>query len=216
MILNMSGNKRLSIEITNRCRLECEKCTRTQLKGKMPIKDMSVQDFRRIAESKMYNNIFFGGTYGDCIYHPQFKEILKITKENDIALTIHSNGSGKKLEWWREVFEILNPKKDMINIAMDGYKETSSMYRVNFKARDFDKNIEMMSVAANEYKIRTLWTFIPMNFNENQIQDAAKLAIENNIIFCIKKSNRWFSLKDPRLPTNLKLISSHSKVLDLI
>lgn len=211
----MSG-RHLDLEITNRCRLECTKCVRTQLKGQMPIKDMSIQDFKKIAESKIYNNIFFGGTYGDCIYHPQFKEILKITKENNINLTIHSNGSGKKLEWWREVFEILDPKKDGINIAMDGYKETAGMYRVNFKEKDFDRNIEMMSIAANEYKIkRVVWTFIPMKFNEHQLQDAAKLAIENNITFCIKKSNRWHRWEDPKLPTNLKLISAHSRVFDL-
>lgn len=210
----MNG-RHLDLEITNRCRLACDKCPRTELKGDMPIKDMSVQDFRKIAESKIYNNIFFGGTYGDCIYHPQFKEILKIAKENDMSLTIHTNGSGKKLEWWREVFEILDPEKDGINIAMDGYKETSGMYRINFKERDFDKNIEMMSVAANEYKLRTVWTFIPMNFNEHQIQDAAKLAVENNIIFCLKKSNRWHRWDDPKLPKNLKLISAHSKIFSI-
>ena len=208
-------NKELAIEITNRCRLECPKCARTYLKGYLPLKDMSIEDFTKIAECNMYHTIFFGGTYGDCIYHPQFKKMLTIAKKNNIVVIIHTNGSGKKIEWWREVFEILDCK-DSINIAMDGYQETVGNYRINFKQKDFDRNIELMSIASNEYKMETTWTFIPMKFNEHQIQQAAKLALKHNITFCIKKSNRWNSLNDPLLPTNLKLISSHTRIINLL
>jgi MoaA/NifB/PqqE/SkfB family radical SAM enzyme len=200
----------LSIEITNRCRLACDKCARTELIGKMPIVDMSIETFTKIAKSKKYHTFYFGGTYGDCIYHPQFKEIIKISKENNIKVIIHTNGSGKNIEWWHEIFKILDSSNDIINIAMDGYKETVGIYRVNFKEKDFYKNLEMMSIASNEYNIKTIWSFIPMNFNEHQIQKACELAIENNIIFRIKKSNRWYSWSDPKLPKNLKLISAHT------
>lgn len=216
----MSGSifvdKPIDLEITNRCRLACPKCIRTQLGKSMKIKDMSVADFRRIAESKKYNRIFFGGTYGDSIYHPHFYEIVKIAKENNIKVTIHTNGSGKSLNWWEEIIKLLDSKKDELNFAMDGFEETAGEYRVNFKEKDFHKNIEILSMAKNVYGIRCVWTFIPMRFNEHQIQKAAKLAISKNIVFLIKKSERWWSLNDPQIPKNLNLISGHSKVFDHI
>lgn len=205
--------KTIDLEITNRCRLACIKCIRTELGKSMKIKDMDVSDFRKIAESKKWNRVFFGGTYGDCIYHPNFYDIIKIAKENKMTVTIHTNGSGKSIKWWEEIIELLDPAKDELNFAMDGFEETVGEYRVNFKQRDFHKNIEILSMAKNKYKLRAIWTFIPMRFNEHQIKQAGELAISHNIIFIIKKSNRWHDYKDPHLPENLYLISDYSRIL---
>ena len=210
------NDKIIDLEITNRCRLACPKCIRTQLGKSMPIKDMNVDDFRKIAESGKYSKIFFGGTYGDCIYHPKFYEIIKIAKENKLKITIHTNGSGKSLNWWEDILKLLEPRRDELNFAMDGFEETVGEYRVNFKQKDFHKNIEILSMAKNKYNLHVKWTFIPMRFNEHQIQKAAQLAISKNITFTIKKSNRWWNLKDPHLPKNLNLISGHSKVFEHI
>ena len=211
----MSGRiEHLDLEITNRCRLECPKCIRTQIGRSMQIKDMSIEAFTKIAESGRYKRIFFGGTYGDCIYHPKFKEIVKISKDNNIGITIHTNGSGKKISWWEDIMQMLEANRDELNFAMDGFEETVGEYRVNFKQSDFHKNIEILSMAKNKYNLRAVWTFIPMRFNEHQIQQAGELAISHNITFFIKKSNRWFNKDDPHLPKNLNLISGHSQVFD--
>ena len=202
----------LWLELTSRCRLECIKCDRTPLINKMVISDLDVSVFEKLAKSGNFKSMLFCGTYGDCIYHPKFKQIVKIAKQNDISLVIHTNGSGKKIEWWVEILEMLDPLKDAIYIAMDGFNETAGMYRINFKQKDFDRNIEMMSLAANKYKLKVIWIYIPMNFNELYIEQAAKLAIKNNIIFCIKKSVRWNNIGDKMLPYNPKLISKNSRV----
>jgi MoaA/NifB/PqqE/SkfB family radical SAM enzyme len=212
----MSGNDgRIDLEITTRCRLECPKCSRTVLGKSLKIKDMSLIAFRKIAESGKYKAIFFGGTYGDCIYHPNFYDIIKIAKENKIHVTIHTNGSGKQIKWWESIIQLLEPK-DRLNFAMDGFNETVGEYRVNFKKSDFEKNIQILDMAKNKYGITTIWTFIPMRFNEHQIQQAAELAMSKNIIFIIKKSNRWFNKNDPHLPKNLNLISGHSRIFEHI
>jgi MoaA/NifB/PqqE/SkfB family radical SAM enzyme len=213
----MSGNNhdQIDLEITNRCRLACIKCIRTELGKDMKIKDMSINDFRKIAESGRYKRIFFGGTYGDCIYHPHFYDFIKIAKENNLGLCIHTNGSGKKISWWEDIIKLLDPKKrDELNFAMDGFEETVGEYRVNFKKSDFEKNIEILSMAKNKYGIQSVWTFIPMKFNEHQIQKAGELALSKNITFMVKKSNRWWNPDDPHLPKNLNLISEHSEVLE--
>lgn len=204
-----------NIEITSRCRLECTKCSRTVLlnkNGSVPIYDISLEDFEKLCKSENLTHFYFGGTMGDCIYHPKFDKIIQIAKSHNIYLTIHTNGSGRPMRWWHNILSLLS-SGDEIDIAMDGYKETVGMYRKNFTEKDFEFNIELLKIAKNQYGIDVKWTFIPMKFNEHQIIDAATLALENNINFVVKKSNRWNSLDDPLLPSNFKLIPAGCKVL---
>jgi len=204
---------KLDIELTNRCRLECIKCSRTIMLNSpngIEIRDFPFDQFVRIAESGNFHKMFFGGTYGDCIYHPRFVDIVKVCKANNIAITIHSNGSGKSIEWWEDILKILTPL-DRIDFAMDGYEETVGNYRINFKQKDFEKNIKVLSLAKNKYGIQALWTFIPMKFNEHQIIKAAKHAIKHNINFLIKKSSRWNDSKDNLMPNKINLISKQSQ-----
>lgn len=201
----------LDLELTTRCRLSCPKCTRTDFVkvGELNIWDFPVDQFRRLCESKKYPKMFFGGTYGDCIYHPQFYEIVKIAKENNVTIAIHTNGSGKSLNWWKKILMLLT-HKDEINIAMDGFKETVGIYRVNFTEKDFYKNLEVFKLAKMR-SIRCVWTFIPMRFNEHQIEDASKLAKSLGVTFLIKKSERWYTKSDPMLPRDPNLISTHAR-----
>lgn len=204
----------LNIEITNRCRLECSKCNRTFLKDALKITDISLQDFTKIASNKFINRIFFGGNHGDCIYHPKFYEIIKIAKDNCKVVTIHTNGSGRSIQWWERILQLLTSDDELL-IAMDGFAETSGIYRKNFTEKDFHKNIELLSLAANKYKIISNWMFIPFNFNEYQIQQAGELALKNNIGFIVKKSKRWTFPSDPLIPLNPKLVSNATNLLNV-
>lgn len=202
---------RLDIELSTRCRLSCIKCIRTELvkKGELNVWDFPVEQFRKLCESKRYDYMFFGGTYGDCIYHPEFYELVKIAKQNNIVITIHTNGSGKTLDWWKKILMLLT-HEDELNIAMDGYNETVGIYRVNFTERDFAKNLEVFKLARAR-RIRCIWTFIPMRFNEHQIEEAKSLAKSLGVTFQLKKSERWHTKNDPMLPRDLNLISKHAR-----
>jgi len=201
----------LDIELTTRCRLACPKCVRTKLtkRNELKILDFPFEQFKRLCESKIYETMFFGGTYGDCIYHPRFYDMVKVAKENGVVITIHTNGSGKSLEWWKSILLLLD-RRDCLNIAMDGYKETVGIYRVNFTEKDFYKNIEIFKLARIR-KIRCDWTFIPMRFNEHQIEDAKKLAKQIDVRFILKKSERWYDDDDPMLPRDKNLIATHAR-----
>lgn len=203
---------RLDIELSTRCRLECPKCSRTFMNeiGGMKIWDFPVEEFRKICESKKYKSMFFGGTYGDCIYHPKFYDLVKIAKENDVEIVIHTNGSGKSLDWWKKILMLMG-NRDELNIAMDGYKETVGVYRVNFTEKDFNRNLEVFKLARLR-RINCTWTFIPMSFNEHQIEDAKRLAKSLGVRFILKKSERWDERDDPLLPKDLNLISKHARM----
>lgn len=199
-------NNFLHLEITTRCRLECPRCNRTILGKQLKNIDLPLEQFERIAKSREYKKILFCGTNGDCIYHPEFYQFVKVAKENNINITIHTNGSGKSVEWWEQIFQLMD-SRDILNIAMDGFNNTVGTYRVNFKQKDFDKNIFILKLAKEKYNLRIVWSFIPFAFNENQIKEAAEFAIKNGIPFLIKKSMRWKIGYDNLMPSNKNLIS---------
>lgn len=202
----------LWLEITNRCRLACTKCCRTPISHLIKPIDISVENFTKIVKSGFYKSLFFCGTFGDCIYHPEFKLLIKIAKQNNVSVTIHTNGSGKSLEWWEDLFKILD-SNDSLYFAMDGFEDTAGTYRVNFKTKDYQNVLQVMSTASNKYNLDVMWIFIPMKFNQDQIRQAASVAVQNNIKFCLRKSIRWWDKNDPLLPTNIKLIAEKSKIL---
>lgn len=99
----------------------------------------------------------------------------------------------------------------MIWFAVDGLKDTSGKYRVNFTEKDFDQVIEVMNVASNQYKLNAIWIFIAFNFNQHQIEQAKEIARQNNIIFCLRKSARW--KRDDKLMPDKQLVSRNTLVL---
>lgn len=195
----------LHLEVTTRCRIACPKCGRAYARFKQFInKDMDLEVHNSVVVSKKYDYILYCGNFGDPIYHPNFLEMIKFTKQNNIPIHIETNGSGKTNEWWIELFKMLG-KRDRINFNIDGFDNTVGTYRVNFKNKDFEQLVELMKIAKNDYQIEAVWQFIPFNFNEHQIFDAASFAINNGISFFIRKSFRWSDQDDPLLPTNKNL-----------
>lgn len=195
------------IEITTRCRLSCPKCFRTSMGKDLEIHDIPVSTVKKIVDSGKYNFVFLIGTLGDCIYHPNFLEIVKVIKDKKLVVDIHTNGSGKDLNFWNQLFSLLD-KDDLINFTMDGYYDTSSIYRINFKKTDFEKNIQAMKLGKQKYGLDVRWLFIPFIFNEHQIKQAAQLAIDNQITFVVRKSKRWeLDKEDPLKPKNKNLVS---------
>lgn len=200
----------LTLDVTSRCRLACPKCARTHLGKDLKISDVSMEDIRKIADCESYDQILFSGNYGDCIYHPQFLEVVKTLKDAGKSITIDTNGSGKSDEWWDELFKLMDGS-DIINFAMDGYGETVGVYRVNFKLKDFEQNKRTM-VKAKKAGLNVFWAFIPFVFNEHQIADAARFCIKNNIKLLVKKSGNFLK-NDELLPKNPKLVSRMSRSL---
>lgn len=199
--------KKVHIELTSRCRLACKKCDRVsaQERGTLTIDDIDV----RIIEKYSYKDFdcfVFCGNLGDPIYHPRFFEIIEILKNKNKSIEIHTNGSGKTESWWRHLYSMLDDK-DTIWFSMDGLEDTCGIYRVNFTAKDYKKNIEMMKIS-KQYEVNVNWMFIAFSFNQHQIEQARQIANDIGINFCLRKSSRWKS-NDQLLPSS-NLISTSS------
>ena len=174
----------------------------------LKIADIKIEHIEKIAKTTSITDITFSGSLGDPIYHPKFLEIVKILKESGKTISINTNGSGKKIEFWNTLFDMLD-NRDRVVFAIDGFEKTVGLYRKNFTQEDFNFVLSVMALGKSK-NIIIVWNFIPFNFNEHQIVEAAKWAIKNRVYFVIKKSKRWKEEEDPMLPTNRKLISSEA------
>ena len=185
----------LHLELTSRCRLACPYCERTRFKGEYKIRDLPRELVFRLVENPNFKKIMLSGTLGDPIYHPYFFEIVKKIKQSHKELRIATNGSGKKLNWWANVFNQLD-NRDKVCFGLDGLQDTAHLYRIN---TNFFQVFEAMKLGAAINRAVIEWQFILFSFNQHQVEEANQLAQEFGIRFTILKSGR-FKPDDPLLP----------------
>lgn len=193
--------KGFHIETTNICTLKCPKCSRTDFISRFPNKwsnkQLDLDSFKNFIDIDLKNKIFIlSGNYGDPIYYNNLFEFLKWIKLNGANAFIYTNGSYKNKEWWQELGSILD-FNDKIVFAIDGTPENFTKYRIN---ADW-KSIELGIKTVVNYTT-TSWKFIPFRFNENNIDEAKKIAENLGVhSFYVDPSSRWESLQDPLKPT---------------
>lgn len=82
--------KKVYIEITNRCNLNCSFCA----KSKLPKKDMSVLEFKHIIEEvKTITNNVYLHVKGEPLLHPHLQELLMICEVNKMRVNITTNAT---------------------------------------------------------------------------------------------------------------------------
>jgi len=209
-----NGVHKIQIDITHRCRLGCPKCSRFISHGpdkgqrRQVLKDeFTVEDIAKIVGNGwQYRNYNFCGSIGDAIYNPHFIDIVKYIKKyskfKTLHLMLHTNGSGKKADWWRELYSTMNPNRDEVIFGVDGLKDTAHLYRRYIR---FEESLEAMKIGAEMGFRCNQWQFIVFKFNQHQVEEARQLAKDIGIRFFVVKSERWENdeegkLNDPMMP----------------
>ena len=86
----MKRFKKAYIEITNNCNLNCSFCPKTTREKKF----MNVKEYEHIVEEiKPFVNFIYLHLMGEPLMHPNIKEILEISKENNLKINITTNGT---------------------------------------------------------------------------------------------------------------------------
>ena len=151
LVLATSGNERLNymfdyniideyqIEITSLCNASCPQCPRN-INGEginpyMPVTSLSRSTIDLafpIDLVQRLRQVFFCGSYGDPITHPNFLDILKDfrRKSPTVWLYLHTNGGIRNPDWWAELATILNGY-GKIDFGIDGLADTNHIYRKN-------------------------------------------------------------------------------------
>ena len=212
----------ITFDSTDKCPLQCPYCQR-QEEGDMikmrikQAKDIKLESFEKVV--KHGNSFSFCGAISDPIYHPKFLETLQIIKTYpEKKFTIHTNGTRKKLNWWKQAFSLSGSNVKWY-FGLDGTdQETANIYRVN---TNFDEVLNVMKLGSS-MGAQVFWQFIVFKHNEHQIDTLKKLAEENGINIRIQGSGRWRKHDIEKYnilpPSNKKYVSDYNinKQFDII
>ena len=137
----------------------------------------------------------FCGQLSDPIMHPNLPNMLKdIENENKFA-SIHVAVSHKPKEFYEKCF-LSSPNSTWI-FGIDGLPSDSHMYRKN---QDGEKLFDIMLTAKQIVK-NVVWQYIVFKYNENDIDEAKKLADRYNIVIQFLISSRFGGDDDPYKPS---------------
>ena len=180
------------IEPTNICTLKCSGCARTRFIENWPQHwknhSINIAELLKFIDIDLVGKkIMLCGNYGDPIYHPDFIELVTALKERGSDITIITNGSYKKQEWWEKLITKLTPQ-DTVMFSVDGTPENFTQYRVN---ADWESILTGMKVIASA-DCHSKWKYIPFSFNQRDIEEVKQLSNSIGIKeFCVEFSDRF-------------------------
>lgn len=114
----MKKYKRIYIEITNLCNLNCEFCPKT----KRPLSFMNLNDFEHILkEIQPYTDYIYYHILGEPLLHPNLRDFLELSSKYNFKVNITTNGT-------------------LINKQTNTLLNSSSLRQINFSLHSFDAN----------------------------------------------------------------------------
>jgi len=198
MLYTYNQIKTVHLEVTDSCNASCPMCARNINGGEdnpqLPNTELSIEDIKKIFDPKFIaqlERIYMCGNYGDPIAAKDTLEIFEyFRKHNDkIMLSMHTNGSAKKPEWWSKLAKVLG-RKGYVIFSIDGLEDTNNLYRQNTIWSKIMANAEAFIEAGG----RARWDYIVFAHNEHQVEEAKELAKKIGFEkFQYKKSARFFS-----------------------
>lgn len=186
------------LEMTDSCNAACPMCARNinggQDNPQLPNTELSIDDIKKIFPIdfvKQLHRLYMCGNYGDPISAKDTLEAFSYFRDcnPNIMLSMHTNGSAKKPEWWTKLAEVIGSKGYVI-FGLDGLGDTNHLYRQNTIWSKIMENARAFIKAGG----RARWDYIVFAHNEHQVEEAEALSKSMGFEkFQIKKSARFFS-----------------------
>lgn len=182
--------KKIYIEITNNCNLNCEFCHNTNRKKEY----MTVENFEKIIQKvKNHTKIICLHVKGEPLLHPNLQQILEILKKYNLQTNITTNGI-------------------LLNKTVDILLESGVVRQLNLSLHSCleNKNIDISKYMSNIFeaarKLKNsniiisyrLWNLKTITENERNIELIQHLSNEYNIIDLQEKlkTNEWLKLEN--------------------
>ena len=176
----LSKIKEFQLEITSYCNAACPQCPRNinggALNPYLPLEHLPREVIDRAFTEEICSNlnqIFFCGSYGDAILHPDFLDILRDFRKKapTLWLYLHTNGGAHSPEYWAEMASIIGPY-GQVDFNIDGLEDTNHLYRRNVQ---FDKVLNNAAAFINAGG-RANWIYIVFEHNQHQVATAKDIA----------------------------------------
>jgi len=163
----------ISVELTNRCNAACIMCPRqymTRPKGIMKA-ELYEKILNEISLHQSGVNKFQPFLFGEALVHPQFCELIKLTRQKLPRVMIYLSSNGGLLGE-KQSDAILQARVDKLNIDIDGFTaETAESIRKHVNHEQVKANvlkfIEMRN--AGNYPTRLRVSIIRMPQNEHEV-----------------------------------------------
>jgi len=187
------------LELTHRCNAACPMCARNihggAINPDMPLSELSLDDIKTILLPDFIaqlKRIYACGNYGDPIVARECIEVFRYLREHgpELNLCLHTNGSARRPDWWRELAGIMHQGPHYLRFGIDGLEDTNHLYR-----RGTDWKTVMRSAATFiDAGGRAEWDFLVFKHNEHQVETARKLAEDMGFSeFFVRKTGRFLS-----------------------
>ena len=164
--------KWLHVELSSRCNAWCPACPRSNagfgLKPHVVEQDLAIERFEEVLKClPLLEVVQFCGNYGDPIIAKNIIESIEVAKKHAKKIQIHTNGSLRNQEWWRDLALLLESVDHDVWFGIDGVKDVHEIYR---QGTDYDKIIDNATAFINAGGYAT-WQFIPYAHNEHQVRE---------------------------------------------
>jgi MoaA/NifB/PqqE/SkfB family radical SAM enzyme len=185
------------LELTHRCNAACPMCARNVHGGAdnpdMPLSEMSLADVKAILLPDFIarlKRIYACGNYGDPIVARDCIEVFRYLREHgpNLNLDLHTNGSARRPEWWRELADIMKQGPHYLRFGIDGLEDTNHLYRRGTDWKTVMRSAEAFIAADGHAE----WDFLVFRHNEHQVEEARKLAADMGFKeFFVRKTGRF-------------------------
>lgn len=186
------------IEITSYCNAACPQCPRnnlgTGINPYMPLTHLSRAVIDRAFDANLcqrLRQVFFCGSYGDPIMHPEFLDILRDFRRKNPTLWLyfHTNGGVHGVDYWSEIARIMNGY-GQIDFGIDGLEDTLHLYRRNVKYNKVISNAQAFINAGG----RAQWNFIVFQHNQHQVDTVQQLGKDMGFFnVLVRKTGRFLN-----------------------
>ena len=187
------------LELTHRCNAACPMCSRNihggALNPDMPLSELSLAEIKAILLPdfvRQLKRIYACGNYGDPIVARDCIEVFRYLRENgpDLNLCLHTNGSARRPDWWRELATIMKQGPHYLRFGIDGLEDTNHLYRRGADWKTVMRSAESFIAAGGHAE----WDYLVFKHNEHQVEGARKLAREMGFKeFFVRKTGRFLS-----------------------
>jgi MoaA/NifB/PqqE/SkfB family radical SAM enzyme len=205
------------LEITTYCNAACPQCPRNVqgagINPYMPLVHLSrdaIDAAFSVDHCGKLRQIFFCGSYGDPIMHPDFLDILQDFRRKNptLWLYIHTNGGVHDESYWAEIATIMNGY-GQIDFGFDGLEDTLHLYRRSVKYAVAMRNARAYINAGG----RAQWNYIVFRHNEHQVEQARQLSQEYGFFnFLARKTGRFYDHTNEVAYPNWPVLDKHKNV----
>ena len=176
-MLALNNIKNVHLELSSNCNASCPLCQRNffgyKINNGYEVTELRLDDIKKIFHTKFIfqlDSIDFNGNFGDFMLAQDALEILGYlrTYNKRLQLKIHTNGSARPSEFWRE----LATYDTKVFFDLDGLEDTHSRYRIGTDFNRIIANAQTYIDAGGH----AIWKMIPFEHNAHQIEECQQLS----------------------------------------